>query len=109
MALRENLELRIAFEDLLHLSSINCCLASLISGLDIRTCNNSHITSHIVMNITAHLEKECKRPFISQAPQKGTVPPTEHVRNQFKGLDNPQGLRNRKAELRIKLIKLKAA
>ncbi|KAJ7415023.1 Claudin-16 [Pitangus sulphuratus] len=38
-----------------------------------------------------------------------TRPPTELVRNQFKGLDNPRDLRNRKAEIRIKLIKLKAA
>lgn len=95
---------------------INGSLASLISGLDIRTWDNSHLHhwldfphSHETLCTTAHLEKECKKPFISQALQIGTVPPTEHVRNQFKGLDNPQDMRNRKVELRIKLIKLKAA
>lgn len=52
--------------------------------------------SHKLRCITGHLEKECKRPFISQALQTGTVPPTEHVRNQFKGLDNPPDLRTKK-------------
>jgi len=64
--------------------------------------------SHKLLCVTAHLENGRKRPFISQALQTGTVPPTEYVRNQFKGLDNPPDFSNRKAELRIKLIKLKA-
>lgn len=80
-------------------------------GLEIIFISVIDLTSHIATKLctTAHLEKERKKPFISQALQIGTVPPTEHVRNQFKGLDNPQDMRNRKVELRIKLIKLKAA
>lgn len=63
---------------------------------------------HEILCVTAQPEKEFKRSFISISPDT-TVPHTEHVRNQFKVLDNPQELRNTKAELRLKLIELKAA
>lgn len=64
--------------------------------------------THVLLCVTAHLEKEFKRSFILISPDT-TIPHTEHVRNQFKRVDNPQELRIRKVELRLKLIKLKAA
>lgn len=64
--------------------------------------------THVHLRVTAHLEKEFKRSFMSISPDT-TLPHTEHVRNQLKGLDNPQELRIRKVELKSKLIILKVA